>query len=57
MKNHKKLLNVLGVLAIAASIIMLAVGLDSTHLSELTAFFWLPIIPAIACFVAAAKKE
>lgn len=56
MKDPKKLFKIVGFLALAASVIMYAVGSDSSHLSELKDFFWSPLILAVVCFAAAQKK-
>lgn len=43
----KKLAGLLGVLCLAASAIMYLVGSDSSHLSELKDYFWVPLGPGI----------
>ncbi|MEK9159735.1 MAG: hypothetical protein AAB383_03315 [Patescibacteria group bacterium] len=56
MKNPKKIFQVIGSLALIASIAMFIVGSNSGHLTELKDFFWAPLILAVVCFFAATKK-
>ncbi len=56
MKNPKLVFSIIGSLALAASIIMFIVGSNSSHLTELKDFFWVPLILAAASFMAANKK-
>ena len=41
--NRKKTFTFLGVLCVVASVVMYLVGNDSSHLSELKDFFWIPL--------------
>lgn len=41
--NRKTLFGILGLLCLAASIIMYFVGKNSSHLSELKDFWWMPL--------------
>lgn len=51
--NKKAVLNLIGVLAVIASIAMYMVGKDSSHLSELKEFWWAPLPLALICFLVA----
>ncbi|MBT5824563.1 hypothetical protein HOH67_05565 [Candidatus Peregrinibacteria bacterium] len=48
--------NMLFGLAVLASVVMFVVGADSSHLSELKDFFWVPLPLAAVLFWAGAKK-
>ena len=55
--NKKSLYTVLGVLCIAASVAMYMIGKNSSHLSELKDFWWMPLpLGAIALLLASRKK-
>lgn len=49
----RALLLILGSLALIASVAMYFIGKDSSHLSELLDFFWVPLPLAIVSFIAA----
>jgi len=51
--NKKNLFFTLGIICIIASFIMYMVGKDSSHLSELKDFYWIPL-PLAAIFLLAA---
>ncbi len=51
--NRKSVLNTVGLLAAAASAGMYMVGKNSSHLTELKDFFWVPLVVAVFCFIAA----
>jgi hypothetical protein len=51
--NRKTVFGVIGILAIIASIAMYMVGKDSSHLSELMDFWWVPLPFAVVCFLLA----
>jgi hypothetical protein len=55
---NKNFLNIVGILAIAASIAMKVMSRGS-HLTELASYWWIPLPLALICFIAAAapKKE
>jgi len=52
--NKKTVFSVIGALAVVASIAMYMVGKDSSHLSELKDFWWVPLPLALICFIVAA---
>lgn len=55
--NRKSVFFLLGALCIAASIIMYLVGKNSSHLSELSDFWWIPMpLAALALLIANKKK-
>ncbi len=55
--NKKNLFGILGVLCIIASIAMYMIGKNSSHLSELKDFWWMPLpLGAIALLIAAKTK-
>lgn len=56
MKNPKQVFSAIGSLALLASIIMYVVGSNSTHLTELKDFFWVPLILSAVSFMASTKK-
>ena len=54
--NRKRVFFLLGALCIAASIIMYMVGKNSSHLSELSDFWWIPLpLGLLALFIAGRK--
>lgn len=53
--NRKKLYTLLALLCIVAAIIMYLVGKESSHLSELYDYFWLPL-PLGAVFLLLASR-
>jgi hypothetical protein len=54
--NKKSLFFMLGVLCIAASVAMYVIGKNSSHLSELSDFWWIPLpLGLLALFVAGRK--
>lgn len=56
MKNPKKVFSTIASLALLASVIMFLVGSNSSHLTELRDFFWVPLVLAVVSFMAANKK-
>jgi hypothetical protein len=54
---NKVLLLVLGFLALAAAWAMRIVGANSSHLSELREYWWIPLPLALICFLVAMKKS
>jgi hypothetical protein len=54
--NKKKNYSLLALLCIAAAIIMYMVGKNSSHLSELYDYFWLPL-PLGAIFLLLASRS
>jgi len=55
--NRKRLFFLLGTLCIAASMLMYLVGKNSSHLSELSDFWWIPLpLAALALLVANKNK-
>ena len=52
----KKLLMSVGGLCVIASVGMYVVGNDSSHLSELKDFFWVPLPLAVASILAGLKS-
>jgi hypothetical protein len=54
--NKKTLFTILGVLCIAAAVAMYFVGKNSSHLSELSDFWWIPLpLGLLALFLAGRK--
>lgn len=53
----KKVLSIVGGLAVIASIAMYFVGKKSSHLSELEQYWWIPLPVALICFVLASNKK
>ena len=55
--NKKTVFGILGALCIIASIAMYMIGNNSSHLSELKDFWWMPLpLAAIALLLAAKTK-
>lgn len=54
---NKKVLTVIGLLAVIACIGMYVVGNNSSHMSELKDFWWVPAPIALICFIAANSKK
>lgn len=54
--NKKRIYSLLALLCIAAAIIMYMVGKNSSHLSELYDYFWLPL-PLGAIFLLLASRS
>ncbi len=55
--NRKSLFFLLGALCIIASIAMYMIGKNSSHLSELSDFWWMPLpLAALALLIANRKK-
>jgi len=55
--NKKSLFGILGVLCIIASIAMYMIGKNSSHLSELKDFWWMPLpLGALLLLVASKSK-
>lgn len=54
---NKSIWIVIGFLALAAAWIMRIVGGNSSHLSELRDFWWIPLPLALICFLIAMKKK
>jgi hypothetical protein len=55
MKDQKKIFQVIGSLALIASLAMYMVGSSDSALTELVDYFWSPLILAVVCFALAAK--
>lgn len=53
----KTLFLALSILCFVAAGAMYKIGNDSSHLSELKDFFWLPIPLGIICFIIYSKKQ
>ncbi len=54
--EQKSFFSMLGVLCIAASVAMYFIGKNSSHLSELKGFFWIPLpLALLALFIAGRK--
>ena len=54
--NRKSLFYILGVVCVIASIAMYMIGKNSSHLSELQEFWWIPLpLGAIALLIANKK--
>lgn len=53
--KKKKLFFTLGFICIIAAVAMYMIGKDSSHLSELKDFFWVPL-PLAAIFLLAATR-
>ncbi|MDC0230708.1 hypothetical protein OAK19_01990 [Aureispira] len=54
---NKKQLNIIARLAFIIAFGMFLVGSNSSHMSELKDFFWVPIPIALIALVAAMKKD
>jgi hypothetical protein len=54
--NKKSLFYILGVLCIVASAAMYFIGKNSSHLSELSDFWWIPLPLAAIALLIANKK-
>ncbi len=55
--NKKTLFGILGVLCLAASAAMYFIGKNSSHLSELKDFWWIPLpLGALALLLAGKSK-
>jgi hypothetical protein len=55
--SRKSLFYIIGVVCIVASIAMYMIGKESSHLSELEEFWWIPLpLAALALLVANKKK-
>lgn len=55
--NKKVVFLVLGIVAIAASIVMYRMGRSSSNLSELKQFWWVPLPLAVLCLLAAGAPQ
>lgn len=53
---NKNILNIVGLLAIAASVAMKVMSRGS-HLTELSRYWWIPLPLALICFLAAAAPK
>lgn len=54
--NKKTVFGILGVLALAASAGMYTVGKNSSHLSELKDFWWVPLPLGLICLLVAGSS-
>ncbi len=54
---NKLLLVILAIICVGASIAMYIIGNDSTHLSELKDFWYIPLPLALLAIIGAAKKR
>lgn len=52
----KKMLFILSAVCDFAAIAMFLVGSNSSHLTELKDFFWVPLVPGIVLALVATKK-
>jgi hypothetical protein len=57
MNTNQILLLLLGIACIGAGIAMYIVGNDSSHLSELKDYWWIPLPLALVSFGGAFKKK
>jgi hypothetical protein len=55
--NKKIIFGTVGALALIAAAVMYKVGNNSSHLSELKDFWWVPLPLAIICFLVAASSK
>jgi len=55
--NRKTAFYLLGVLCIIAAVAMYLIGKQSTHLTELADYYWLPLPLALIFLFAAAKTK
>lgn len=55
--NRKKIFFVIGLLCIIASIAMYMIGKESSHLSELKDFWWMPMPLAALALILANKNK
>lgn len=55
--NKKIVFLVLGILALAASVVMYRMGRSSANLSELKQFWWVPLPLGFLCFMAAGASK
>lgn len=55
--DKKKVFGILGALALLASALMYAVGNNSSHLSELKDFWWMPAIPGLLLIILAGASK
>ncbi len=53
----KNLFLALSILCFVAAAAMYKIGNDSSHLSELKDFFWVPLPLGIICFIIYSKKQ
>jgi hypothetical protein len=54
--NKKSLFYILGVLCLVAAAAMYFIGKDSSHLSELKDFWWIPLPLGALCLLMASRK-
>ena len=47
-----KVVNAIGSISLVASIAMYEIGTNSSHLSELADFYWIPLPLGISCLIA-----
>ncbi len=55
--NKKSIYGILGVLCVVASISMYMIGKNSSHLSELKDFWWMPLPLAALLLLLASKTK
>jgi hypothetical protein len=55
--NKKNIFYLLGVLCIVASVVMYFIGKESSHLSELKEFWWIPLPLAALLLIVANKNK
>ena len=55
--NKKAVFGIIGVLSLVASVAMYMIGKNSSHLSELKDFWWMPLPLAAICLLLAAKTK
>ena len=57
LMNKKAVFGTIGILALIASIAMYVVGGNSSHLSELKDFWWMPLILAAICLAVVGSSK
>ncbi len=55
--NKKGIFSTIGILALIASIAMYVIGGNSSHLTELRDYWWIPLIVAALCLVLAGSSK
>ena len=54
---NKNFLLIVGFLALGAALAMRIIGGNSSHMSELQDYWWVPLPLALICFLAASRKK
>ncbi len=55
--NNKKVLTILGALCFATAAAMYVIGSNSSHLTELKDFFWVPLPLGLLLLIIAGRKK